>query len=208
MINLLGSASSDLNFRQRWASYLTIVVAFVGLAGGLILRNSVQNSTQRYDKPEVGITVRYPTNWLVDEPQAGSTADYIVRIQDPIAVPFKTTLQISLLSVGPDAHLSDIPDLLNLTRAVSFATYRPLPVTPVVLPNGKQAIQMNYAYVSTETNPTLQSVPIVVQAEDVIVLRGTQAFVITYRADAQSFDHNLHYFDDFLRSLEGVFNAT
>jgi hypothetical protein len=49
-------------------------------------------------------------------------------------------------------------------------------------------------------------VPIVVQAEDVIVLRGTQAFVITYRADSQSFDTDRHYFDSFLRSLEGVFS--
>ncbi len=65
---------------------------------------------------------------------------------------------------------------------------------------------MNYAYVATETNPALQSVPIVVQAEDVIVLRGTQAFVITYRADAQSFAANLHYFDSFLRSVEQVYS--
>ncbi len=206
MINRLAPPSVELNFRQRWANYITIFVALIGLAGGLILRNSYENSTQRYENSEVGIAVRYPSNWLLDESPAGTRSDYIVRMQDPIAVPFKTTLQISLLAVGPDAHLSDIPDLLNLTRASSFATYRPLPVTPVVLPNGSQGIQMNYAYVATETNPALQSVPIVVQAEDVIVLRGTQAFVITYRADAQSFAANLHYFDSFLRSVEQVYS--
>ena len=206
MINLLDSAPTNLSFRQRWANYLTIIVALVAVAGGFILHNNIQNATDRYDNTEVGIGLRYPSNWLLDEPLAGTTTEYIVRIQDPIAVPFKTTLQISLLPVGPDAHLSDIPDLLNLARAQSFATYRPLSITPVALPNGAQGIQMNYAYVATETNPALLSVPIVVQAEDVIVLRGTQAFVITYRDDAQSFDGNQHYFDNFLRSLEGVYS--
>src|SRR5260221_14470663 len=112
MINLLESSSTELNFRQRWANYLTIFVSLAALTGGLLLRNSYQNSSSRYENSEVGIAVRYPSNWLLDAPQAGSRTEYIVRMQDPIAVPFKTTLQISLLSVGPDAHLSDIPDLL------------------------------------------------------------------------------------------------
>src|ERR1041385_7297831 len=110
MINRLGTPPTDLNFRQRWANYLTIFVALVGLAGGLHLRNSYENSSHRYENSEVGIAVRYPSNWLLDAPQAGAQSDYIVRMQDPIALPFKTTLQISLLTVGPDARLSDLPD--------------------------------------------------------------------------------------------------
>src|SRR5258708_14961061 len=158
MINRLAPPSVELNFRQRWANYITIFVALIGLAGGLILRNSYENSTQRYENSEVGIAVRYPSNWLLDDSPSGTRSDYILRMQDPIAVPFKTTLQISLLAVGPDAHLSDIPDLLNLTRASSFATYRPLPVTPVVLPNGSQGLQMTLAYGSTQATPGQEGV--------------------------------------------------
>ena len=61
---------------------------------------------------------------------------------------------------------------------------------------------MAYAYAYTESNPILQTIPITVLAVDVVVLRSNQAIIITYRADAQSFERNRHYFDAFLRSLE------
>jgi hypothetical protein len=61
---------------------------------------------------------------------------------------------------------------------------------------------MLYAYAASEANPILQSIPIVVRAIDVVVLRSSQAVIITYRADAESFERNRHYFEAFLRALE------
>src|SRR5579859_3560517 len=190
--------STGLNFRQRWASYLTIFVAVVGLGSGVFLRNRSLNATVHFENRQEGIAVNYPSNWLLEE----ATGDFVFRVQNPASLPFKTTLQISLLTVGPGARTSDIPDLLNMTRAATLPAYSPLAITPTTLPNGMAGIQMEYAYVSTETNPFLQTVPIVVRARDVIVLRTNQVVVITYRADSQSFDDNLHFFDSFLRTLE------
>jgi hypothetical protein len=197
MVEYIGG-SVELNFHQRWASYLTIIVTIVGLAGGFFLRTRTLEATDRFENKEAGIAVQYPTNWLLEE----NGSDFVLRARDQAAVPFKTTLQISLLTVGSGARLSDIPDLLNITRALTLSTYQPLGIQPITLPNGAQALQMDYAYVASETNPFLQSLPIVVQARDVIVLRSNQALIVTFRSDAQSFNQNQHYFDSFLKALE------
>ena len=198
MIELGQADPGELNFRQRWASYLTIFTAIVALLLGYALRSRNLEATQRFENKQAGISVRYPVNWLLDQ----GRGTIVVRAQDPAALPFKTTLEISLLPVGPDARTADIPNLLNTSRATTVSTYRTLAITPTTLPNGQQGIQMNYAYVASEDNPFIQTVPIVVQATDVIVLRSNQAIIITYRADAQSFERNQHYFQNFLRSLE------
>ncbi len=202
MINLHESPPAELNFHQRWASYLTILAALVGLVGGAFLHSRNLNATQLFENKEAGISAQYPTNWLLQQGKtSGGALDYVFRAQDPSGIPFKTTLQVSLIPVGPQARAADIPDLLNMTRATAYAAYRPLAIVPVALSKDVQGIQMTYAFVSSETNQFLQSVPIVVEAEDVIVLHSSRAVIITYKADSQSFDRDHHYFDSFLTSL-------
>lgn len=199
MIEIISPQSTELNFRQRWASYLTIAVAVAGLLGGVLLRSSIVNATVRFENKQAGIAVRYPVNWLLDE----NREDFVLRLQDPAAIPFKTTLQISIVPIGQGARSAlDILNPLNISRATSLPSYRTLEISPITLPNGAQATQMLYAYAASETNPILQSIPIVVRAVDVVVLRGSQAIVVTYRADTDSFERNQHYFDAFLRTLE------
>ncbi len=204
MISLLNAESIALTFRQRWANYLTILAAFIGIGGGMLLRNQNLDATNRYENQTVGIIARYPANWLLEESQEPTKADFVFRVQDPESIPFKTALQVSLLIVGPGAHPADIPDLLNMTRAGSFSAYRPLEIAQITLPDGTSGIQMHYAYVSSETNQFLQSVPIVVEALDVIAVKknSNQAVVITFRSDSQFFEQNRHYFDNFLKSLQ------
>jgi hypothetical protein len=199
MIEIITPQSAELNFRQRWASYLTIAVAVVGLLGGVLLRSSIIDATVRFENKQAGIAVRYPVNWLLDE----NREDFVLRVEDPAATPFKTMLQISIVPIGQGARSAlDILNPLNISRATSLPSYRTLEISPIRLPNGTSATQMLYAYAASEANPILQSIPIVVRAIDVVVLRSSQAVIITYRADAESFERNQHYFEAFLRSLE------
>src|SRR4051812_36252242 len=101
MIEIVNPISTGLNFKQRWASYLTIVIAVIGVGTGLLMRSRVQNSTDIRPRQDDGITARYPSNWLLQEGVKGKD-DYVFRVQDPAAVPFKTTLQVSLMPVGPN----------------------------------------------------------------------------------------------------------
>ncbi len=201
MIEVVGSVPTGLNFRQRWASYLTLVVAVVALAGGALLRNRVVSSTDIRPKQDDGIQARYPSGWLLQEGVKGKD-DFVFRIQDPVAVPFKTTLQVALMPVGPNARPSDVLYALNISRAASLPLYQTLEIVDTVLPDGAEGTQMSYAYAAREINPFLQTVPIIVRALDLLEIRGNQAIIITYKADAESFDRDRHFFDSFLRALE------
>src|SRR5512140_3832815 len=99
------SASTALTFRQRWASYLTVLVAVLGLLGGALIRSNVVNATYLYSKPEVGILARYPAQWLLEE---GTSTQYVFRASDPASTPFKTSLQIALIPTGTGARPADI----------------------------------------------------------------------------------------------------
>jgi hypothetical protein len=199
MIEVLSIEPTELNFRQRWASYLTILVALGGLFAGFVMRSSVVNATERFENKQVGIIARYPSQWLLEENQG----DVVFRVQDPAAIPYKTTLEISIVPVGPGARSAlDVLNPLNITRAISFPAYTTVEIVPVTLPNGRQATQMTYAYASIESNPALQTIPLMIRAVDVVVLHSSQAIIITFRSDSESFERSRHYFDDFLRTLE------
>jgi hypothetical protein len=199
VIEILNPELSELNFRQRWASYLTIIVALAGLIGGALERSHIIDATLDFEDKQAGIHVRYPENWLLEQSQG----DFVLRVQDPAAAPFKTMMQITLQPIGSGTRSAlDVLNPLSISRAGSLPAFRTLNSGPLTLPNGAQATQMAYAYAYTESNPALQTVPITVLAVDVVVLRSNQAIIITYRADAQSFERNRHYFDAFLRTLE------
>lgn len=188
---------SELTFRQRWGSYLAIFVVVAGVLAGFLYRSNIVNATFPFVKPEVGITARYPANWLLEE---GPTP-IVFRATDPSASPFKTTLQVQLVPTGPGTTAAYILNQLDMDRSARLPAYRSLDRQPVVLTGAQRGTQMIYAYAAVGANPFLQDEPVTVRAIDLVVLRPGQAIVISYQADAASFEKNRHYFDDFLRSL-------
>jgi hypothetical protein len=200
MVNFLEVERIELNFRQRWSSYLTIILAVAALGIAYLLRTRAIEATQPYENRDVGISTRYPVGWLLEEPE--QPVDFVVRIQDPAAIPFKTTLQIAIIPISADTRLADLPSQLHISRATVLPIYKPLTTTPITLPNGQNGLQITYSYAAVESNPRLQSEPVMVRAIDVITLRSNQALIITYRADTQSFDRYYHFFESFLRSLD------
>lgn len=187
-----------LTFTQRWNSYLAIVVAVVLCFIGLTLRNSTLNATQTFENLEAGIRAQIPSGWLVDT----GSEEYILLAEDPAALPFKTQLQISVLTVGPDATPRNVIDLLDIQRATRLPAYRVIQRTDTTLRDGSPAIRMRYAYTQDERNPFLESLPVVVEGVDVVVLRRSQAVIVTYREERSAFDDHLYRFENLLQTLE------
>lgn len=183
--------------QQRLGHFLTLLVVVFGLLYSINLRGNVVNATVLYNDLRAGITVRYPANWLLD-----TSGDYVFRVRDMSRRGFKTTLQISLRPVSPDMAERNVIDSLNITRPITLSTYDIQSIRQILLTSETTATQMRYTYVDTETNPFLESFPIVVAGEDIITLSGGQAIIITFRTDARTFDQDYPIFLQFLRTLE------
>ncbi|MCU0482201.1 MAG: hypothetical protein MUE54_13480 [Anaerolineae bacterium] len=185
--------------QQRLGHFLTILVIILGLLYSLNLRGGVVSATVPYTDLQAGIRVNYPANWLLDT-LGGS--DYVFRVRDMSRTGFKTTLQVSLRPVSADMTERNVLDALNINRPISLSTYDIQSVEQIMLTSETPATLMRYTYVDTENNPFLESFPIVVAGEDILTLSGGQAIIITFRADARTFDQDRAIFLQFLRTLE------
>jgi hypothetical protein len=182
---------------QRWSHALTLFVAGLALLYGLNLRAGTINATTSYTNVQAGIRANYPQNWLVDE-----EGDYVVRVRDMTRIGFKTTITIAVRPVSPEMTETNVLNTLNITRPQTLAAYNPLSIEDTTLPDDSPAKAMTYTYVAGETNPFLESISVVVLGYDILTIKGGQAIVITFRADALTFDRDFAVFDRFLENLE------
>jgi hypothetical protein len=184
--------------RSQTLNSVFVAAAAVGMMFlGLLSRNSALSATILFEDEESGIRASIPAGWLINQ----EDASVILTAQDPGATPFKTFLSIRLLPVGEEATPRNVVDTLTLQRSSTLSTYRVLSLDPFVL-GEDEALEMNYAYVQADRNPFLNTVPLVVQGRDVVVIRGGQAVVITYREERSRFEANAYLFDNFLATLE------
>lgn len=190
---------TSITSRQRLATNITLLVTLVALTGGLILRGNIEGASLPYVDGKAGISVRYPVNWLLSRGTAAT--DYVMLVEDPGALPFKTVLSISVLTTGPDATISDVTEVLNVRRASQLSSYKTLTIEPTMLA-GRAATRMTYAYSTSETNPSLKSLPVIVAGTDYISVSRGQTYVITFLSEAGAVERNQRYLDLFLRRLE------
>ncbi|MDQ7024788.1 MAG: hypothetical protein Q9P44_04440 [Anaerolineae bacterium] len=196
VLEIIGE-SQDLTLRQRWANVFAILLSVLLLLVGLNLRNQLATAAVLFESPQAGITAFYPQNWLLD-----SSSDYVFRVRDMSRSGFKTTFQVSVQPVGSDAEERNVADRLTLNRLQTFTAYQVLSQQAYLLPNDVSAQAVSYSYVSSDVSPFLQGVPTVVQGLDILTISGGQAIIITFRADADTYQHELPRFEEFLRRLQ------
>ncbi|MBL8163543.1 MAG: hypothetical protein JNJ61_16280 [Anaerolineae bacterium] len=194
----LGSGSPDLSYRQRASHVIALAFAVFALVIGYNLRNTGLFSTTRYENVEAGIRAEYPRNWLFD-----NQGDYVFRVRNMTRVGFKTTIQVELRPVGAAGSTRSILDAISLERFQSLAAYQVINVdasTP--LADDIESVTMAYTYADTDRDPFLQSIPTVVRGVDILAVRGGQVVIITFLADATTFESDYAFFERFLSGLE------
>ncbi len=192
------AASTELSFRQRWSHYLALMFAVAGLLIGLNLRDSTLNVTTQYTNPQAGITALYPQNWLLEE--GGS--DFIFRVSDTAALGYNTSIQVAVRPISSETSARNIFDSLTLARAQTLAKYEVIAEDAFVLPDETTTSAMTYVFVSSPTNPFLQSIPVVVEGIDILIIERGQAIIVSFLSSADTFEENLPMLQEFLRSLE------
>jgi hypothetical protein len=187
----------EVTRQQRWSHLLTVMVSVMVFLYGVNLRANTLNATAVYTNIPVGINAQYPANWLLDE-----DGDYIFRVRDVARIGYKTNIIMTVRPVSPDMTERNVLDTFNITRPQTLATYRPMTIQLYTLPDESPGMAMNYTFVEVETNPFLDSVPIVVSGLDIITIKGGQAIIITFRADSLTYNEDIAIFNHFLNMIE------
>lgn len=187
----------ELTVAQRWSHLLAIITAVVLILFGVNQRNSVLGATEQYNNVRAGITINFPANWLTDE-----AGPYVVRVRDMTRIGYKTTILVETVPVNADSLLRDVVNILNVNRPQQLSVYESLSVEDLVLEDDSAAVVMDYTFVDTQTNPFLESLPTVVLGRDIVTIRGTQAILVRFLADANTFDDEVGIFNKLVESLE------
>ncbi|MDX2136983.1 MAG: hypothetical protein SF123_02735 [Chloroflexota bacterium] len=194
----IGRTEARDTLRQRWSNYFVLIYAAVCLIIAINLRDSILNATVRYSDVATGIRANYPANWLVDD-----DGDYVFQVRDASRVGFKTAIIVDVQPLGLATTTRNLLDALSLDRAQTLSGYRTLEIDETyILPDGSTGTAMLYTYVNAEVNPVLQTFPTIVEGLDVIAVRQEQAIIVTFLADARTFDEERPIFERFLNALE------
>lgn len=188
---------SALPPRTRANSILVLIVLLVMFAVGMFYRNNALTATVEFQDELNGISAQLPANWLIDTDEPG----IILQVEDVGGSAFNTLIQISIQTVGPDATPRNVVDQLTVQGPVQYPGYGLLETREVRL-GEDDATQIEYYYVASEPNPFLETIPVVVQGVDLVVIRGNQAIIFTFQDDRNTFPEKRRYFDQFLASVE------
>lgn len=177
---------------DRYASILIVAVTVVMLLLGLALRRSQVNSSVPFVDRAAGIQTRYPAGWLLD-----TEGDYVMRVRDPAARPFKTMYAINVLPASPETSVRNVLDTLSLQRSSELAAYRVLSMQDAP----GQVARMDFAFVDTDPNPFLQRLPVPILGTDFVILESNRAVVITLMASEDLYTRELPRFQRFFAAL-------
>jgi hypothetical protein len=190
-VEVISAEAAPPTRQQRWSHLLTLLTGAAAFLLGLNMHFSALNATSTYSDVQAGIRVQYPQRWMVD-----FEGDYVFRARDMSRVGFKTTISVSLLPIGANTTEYMVLNSLNITRPETMAGYRPLPAEPFILPDETEAVAMRYSFVDIDANPYL------VSGLDVLTVAGGQVIIISFLADAQTYDQDIAIFHRFLENLE------
>jgi hypothetical protein len=180
---------------DRLSVILVMMMVVFAISAGLLLQQQTSNQTTNYESRTAGISARYPAGWLVDE-----RGNYVARIRDPKARPFKTQFTIAVVPSGGQTTTRNVLDAITIQRSADLAAYRVLSIEDVAQGGTPQKV-LRFAYVDADPNPFIQRLPVVVLGLDIVIPNGNRSIVLTYMADQATFENQRPTFDRFVASV-------
>ena len=141
---------------------------------------------------EAGIQTSYPAGWLLD-----TEGDYLMRVNDPAARPFKTSYQITVAPASAQTAVRNVLDNLTLQRSSDLAAYQVLSVQVV----SERVTRMDFAFVDSDPNPFLQRLPVVVLGTDLVLIDGNRAIIVTFKVAEEHFEREFPSFERFFAAM-------
>jgi len=184
--------------RDRWVSWVVVGVTVVALILGCLVKTAAEGRAVLYEGN--GIRVRYPADWV----RAKAQSPVLLQLEDRWATPYRTTLRLERRPVpaGMEKILPAIQNSMALERGRGWAAYRVLRSDGNVEVGGTTGMHVTFAYVETNPNPFLETVPVVMYGEDYLFPIGDQVYVATLTAAEANYTQAQRALAAFLRSLD------
>ena len=186
---------------DRRVSWIVIGVFAVALLLGWVVKMAAEGRTVAYRAGQAGdLPLRYPFGWVRVDVQPPVQ----LQVEDCWATPFRTalTLERRPLPSNMAQPLSAVQQTLALERGRTWAAYRVLQMENDVSVKGRKGMRVTFAYVETNPNPFLETMPVVVQGEDYPLPVGNQVYIVTLTAAEANYARGQRSLRALLRSLE------
>jgi hypothetical protein len=162
---------------DRWVNLTVIGIVAAALLLGWRVKVAAENRSVEVQVE--AIKLRYPEGWV----RAEVEPPVLLQVQDRMAKGFATALSVQRRALPLDLPkpLAAVHQTLTLERARLWNGYRQLGEEPVTV-DGRAGTHVTFAYVETNPNPFLQTLPVVMRGEDYLFQQDTQAYIFTLTA--------------------------
>jgi hypothetical protein len=169
--------------RDRWVNVIVFAVVLAALLLGWKVKAVAENRTVPYDVE--GLSLRYPAGWV----RAKANPPVLLQVEDRMAREFPTQmiLQRRPLAGTLAKPLAAAQQSLALERAKQWNAYRELDMEDAVTVAGRQGLHVAFAFVETQPDPFLETLPVVVRGEDYIFAQEGEAYVFTLMASEAAY---------------------
>ncbi len=194
------AARQRVHALRLWPKDLGVaLVTLAALMVALLLRQGVGGATRTFQADAAPFTLTYPATWNRVAPPAGT----LLRLEDPRAAStFKTTVTVESRELDPAAPptVEALADR-RIAQDGDLLAYRLL-ATEEATVAGARGRRLDYAYVVQPLDvPQLASPPVVVRAQQYIIVAASGAYYLTLAAPENAFAAAA---DRFAGMIEGV----
>ncbi|PIV26731.1 MAG: hypothetical protein COS37_04905, partial [Anaerolineae bacterium CG03_land_8_20_14_0_80_58_20] len=166
---------SKLSLGDRYSEIAVALLTLVALLAGWLTMNRVQSRALPFQAD--GVSASVPSGWIQSEP--GS--DVILQARERASSGFQTNYTITRQLTSADGGQNEAVSLLTLQYGQELTAFRILGQQAVTV-NGREAIEIAYAYVESDPNVSHAGLPVVVRGADTIFLTDQGAIIVSYRA--------------------------
>jgi hypothetical protein len=174
--------------RNDLAVAATVIFALI-LAFGI--RNQVFTAARLASLNEGAVRIAYPERWVMRA--ADESSFTAIRFGSPSIYDSRVEVSSRPLNANETLDLARFDRGLKLTA--ELPGYRELEAAEMQVLNGTPAIVTTYGFIADPTRDAgVTSLPVVVEAQDVMFLHGEHFYVVSLRADAVDWDANARDF--------------
>ncbi len=180
---------------DRLVSWIVVALVVVALLAGWGVKAAAEGRTAAVEAE--GLQLRYPAGWVrvsVEPPVLLRAEEWLGPARSAITVQRRPLPAVQ----NP---LRAAQQTLTMERARTWTAYRTLETDEAATVAGRAATRVAFAYVETNPNPYLETMPVVMYGEDYLIQVGNDVYVVTLTAPEAYYSRVQKALQSVVRSL-------